>query len=103
MEILPNIDLNSIKEIKDRIIVKAANNLLYLTGLFYLLVALISAKVSNPSWVKVFLLTSLISSGIAYLPSKKLVNWLYDRQRIFLLQLKAEEKGIRLWELTPRQ
>lgn len=53
--------------------------------------------------IQVFLATFLATGLIAYIPSKKLVDWIHEERYLYMLELKAEDGGIGIWRFHPGQ
>jgi len=79
-----------------------ANHPFFFTALFFFLFGTTLTHLSLSRQVKVFLATLLLGSAIAYFPSKRLVDWIYNQPRILLFEIKAEKDEVKLWEFTPR-
>lgn len=61
------------------------------------------AEANIPQQYKTFYVTSIIGALIMYAPAKRLVNWLYDPNVIYMVELKAEGDEIALWKFFPQQ
>lgn len=64
-----------------------------LTVSTYLLIKIDLSKTLN-----VFLTTFVATGALVYIPSMKFVNWIYDRRFVFLLELRASDKGVKLYK-----
>ncbi|OKY78288.1 MAG: Protein gp31 of His2 family of spindle-shaped halovirus [Candidatus Methanohalarchaeum thermophilum] len=74
---------------------------LFVFGTFGL--GLIVFELSNNEVVRTGYLFFVGLSPFTYLASIRIVDWLYERKDIPLLELKAEEDWLALWGLTPTQ
>lgn len=80
-----------------------ARNLMILALLGAFLGGVAIAEADVPQQFKVFYVTSVAGALVMYIPGKRLVNWLYDPNVIYLLELKAEGDELALWEFFPQQ
>lgn len=91
-------------EILDWIRRVVANHYIFFIAIFLFTFGIVVTNARFSRYFKVFLVTLLVTGVVAYVPAKKLVNWIYSEPRTLLLQLKAEQEDdeIKLWEFTPR-